>query len=76
MAKTDPKLEAREGLKKVATWLVKSGALLTFLNALQASLVSLQAKEIKLDTFLIGLVFTVAFMLVNASVYYVTKLNE
>lgn len=65
-----------EQVKKAVGWLIKSGALLTALNASSVLLSSLQTGDINIQAFGQGLLYTFAFMFINATIYYIHEVNN
>lgn len=63
--------KANLNVKKALKWLVRSGALLTALNAVMVGLTSMQANEIDMVQFIEGVLYTVAFMVINTGIYWV-----
>ena len=67
---------ANEKTRKILKYLVASGTLLTALNAIRVLLEQAQANEINFQELLVGIVYTIAFMVINTAIYYIIKLSE
>lgn len=62
---------AKSEFAKAFKWLVKSGVLMTALNATLVALNALQSGQIDIKVFLTGEIYILSFMLVNGAIYFV-----
>lgn len=63
-------------VKKALKWIILSGAMTTALNAVYSSVGLLESGEIDCRTFLIGMAFTLTFMILNTGLYYVHEYRK
>ena len=63
--------KATEQVSKASRWLILSGAALTALQAIQGLMNSLSEGSINVTEFRNRVLWTLAFMVVNAVIYYV-----
>lgn len=68
--------KANQETKKLFKWFLSSGALLTFLLTAQQAISDLDQGTIDLEKVARKLSVALAFMVVNASIFYVSKARE
>lgn len=68
--------KANKEAKKALKWIILSGAALTALNGLSASLLSLEKGEIDLRMFIAGLFFTISYAVINTLIYWIHEYNN